>query len=196
MNRLTLVGRLTRDPELRALPSGQSVCKMRLAVDGRREDDTVFIDVATFGAQAEACARYLTQGRQVSFDAAGSPSTSGPPRTARCGPSTRRSATWASWTAGRAAPATTTPMSRTLSGPRIKTSRSETDYGLGRVPRCPASIRMAIRACSRSIPAHPGDQAPLVPLAFARRPRHGLRAQDARVARTSRRPARVRVRGP
>jgi single-strand DNA-binding protein len=68
MNRLTLVGRLTRDPELRALPSGQSVCKMRLAVDGRREDDTVFIDVATFGAQAEACARYLTQGRQVSFD--------------------------------------------------------------------------------------------------------------------------------
>jgi single-strand DNA-binding protein len=68
MNRLTLVGRLTRDPELRALPSGQSVCNMRLAVDGRRDDDTVFIDIATFGAQAEACARYLTQGRQVSFD--------------------------------------------------------------------------------------------------------------------------------
>jgi single-strand DNA-binding protein len=68
MNRLSLVGRLTRDPELRALPSGASVCNMRLAVDGRRDDDTVFIDIATFGAQAEACARYLTQGRQVSFD--------------------------------------------------------------------------------------------------------------------------------
>jgi single-strand DNA-binding protein len=68
MNRITLVGRLTRDPELRELPSGTSVCNMRLAVDGRREDDTVFIDIATFGAQAEACARYLTQGRQVSFD--------------------------------------------------------------------------------------------------------------------------------
>jgi single-strand DNA-binding protein len=68
MNRLTLVGRLTRDPELRALPSGTSVCNMRLAVDGRRDDDTVFIDIATFGAQAEACARYLGQGRQVSFD--------------------------------------------------------------------------------------------------------------------------------
>jgi single-strand DNA-binding protein len=68
MNRLTLVGRLTRDPELRALPSGTSVCNMRLAVDGHRDDDTVFIDIATFGAQADACARYLTQGRQVSFD--------------------------------------------------------------------------------------------------------------------------------
>jgi single-strand DNA-binding protein len=54
MNRLTLVGRLTRDPELRALPSGTSVCNMRLAVDGRRDDDTVFIDIATFGAQAQA----------------------------------------------------------------------------------------------------------------------------------------------
>jgi single-strand DNA-binding protein len=68
MNRLTLVGRLTRDPELRSTPAGKSVCNMRLAVDGIGSDDTLFIDVATFDRQAEACATYLAKGRQVSFD--------------------------------------------------------------------------------------------------------------------------------
>lgn len=42
MNRLTLVGRPIRDPEPRALLSGTTVCDMRLAVDGPRDDDTVF----------------------------------------------------------------------------------------------------------------------------------------------------------
>jgi single-strand DNA-binding protein len=67
MNNVSLVGRLTTDPELRALPNdGKSVCDMRIAVnDGREDRDPLYIDVATFGKQAEACAEYLAKGRQV-----------------------------------------------------------------------------------------------------------------------------------
>lgn len=68
MNRLTLVGRLTRDPELRSLEDGNSVCELRLAVDGVGDQPPLFLDVATFGRQADACAEHLSKGRQVSFD--------------------------------------------------------------------------------------------------------------------------------
>ena len=67
MNSINLVGRLTRDPELRQLPSGQSVCNLRLAVDGLAPGrETGYIDVATFGKPGEAAARHLTQGWLVS----------------------------------------------------------------------------------------------------------------------------------
>ena len=65
MNSINLTGRLTRNPELRALPSGESVCNLRLAVDGmgRGSADAVgFIDVTVFGKSGEAAARTLTQG--------------------------------------------------------------------------------------------------------------------------------------
>jgi single-strand DNA-binding protein len=69
MNHISLTGRLTRDPELRALPSGDSACQMRLAVDqmapGR---EAGYIDVATFGKAGEAAARVLTRGWLVSVD--------------------------------------------------------------------------------------------------------------------------------
>jgi len=73
MNTVNLIGRLTRDPELRSLPSGQAVCEMRIAVDNGKsregEDrDATFIDVSSFGAQAEACAKYLAKGRQVAVE--------------------------------------------------------------------------------------------------------------------------------
>ena len=55
MNAIHLTGRLTRDPDLRALPDGSSVCKMRLAVDRMgRSNATGYIDVASFGKPAAA----------------------------------------------------------------------------------------------------------------------------------------------
>jgi Single-strand binding protein family len=62
VNSVTLVGNLTSSPELRSLPDGRSVCDMRLAVNDQREQPPLFIDVATFGAAAEACAKYLARG--------------------------------------------------------------------------------------------------------------------------------------
>jgi len=64
VNNVVLVGHLTADPVLRALPNGQSVCDLRLAVNDQR-DKPVFVDVATFGPGAEACAQYLAKGRAV-----------------------------------------------------------------------------------------------------------------------------------
>ena len=65
INSLTLAGNLTTDPVLRTLPDGRSVCDMRLAVNDQNGQPPLYIDVATFGASAEACAKYLTKGRSV-----------------------------------------------------------------------------------------------------------------------------------
>ncbi|HEV3071068.1 MAG TPA: single-stranded DNA-binding protein [Solirubrobacteraceae bacterium] len=73
-NRVILVGRLTRDPELRALASGQSVCSLRLANNGlRREGDAYeerpnYFDISVFGAQGENVDRYLRKGSRVVVD--------------------------------------------------------------------------------------------------------------------------------
>jgi single-strand DNA-binding protein len=65
INNVTLVGQLTEDPVLRSLPDGKSVCDLRLAVNDSHEQSPLFIDVATFGPSAEACAEHLSKGRQV-----------------------------------------------------------------------------------------------------------------------------------
>jgi single-strand DNA-binding protein len=65
VNSVTLVGQLTSDPVLRQLPDGRSVCDLRLAVNDQRDQPPLFIDVATFGPGAEACAEYLCRGRAV-----------------------------------------------------------------------------------------------------------------------------------
>ncbi len=65
INSITLAGNLTTDPVLRSLPDGRSVCGVRLAVNDQRDQPPLYIDVATFGASAEACAKYLTKGRSV-----------------------------------------------------------------------------------------------------------------------------------
>ena len=69
------VGRLTRDPELRHLPSGSAVLQMGLAVNGRQRDDAGnwsdkpnFFDVKVFGNQAEMLAQHLSKGRRVGID--------------------------------------------------------------------------------------------------------------------------------
>jgi single-strand DNA-binding protein len=75
INRVVLTGNLTRDPELRSLPSGMSVCSLRIAVNTRRkgssgdwEDKPNYFDVTVWGAQGENCARYLAKGRPVALD--------------------------------------------------------------------------------------------------------------------------------
>ncbi len=75
INRVVLVGRLTRDPDLRALPSGRSVCTLRIAcngsridADGERHERPSYFDVSTFGATAESVARFLHRGSRVGVD--------------------------------------------------------------------------------------------------------------------------------
>ena len=65
VNSITLVGHLTADPVLRPLDENRKVCDMRLAVNDQRDQPPLFIDVATFGSQAEACAKYLSKGRAI-----------------------------------------------------------------------------------------------------------------------------------
>ena len=75
INRVVLVGNLTKDPELRHTPGGTPVCSLRLAVNGRRRDESGtwvdkpnYFDVSVFGNQAESCAQYLAKGRPVGVD--------------------------------------------------------------------------------------------------------------------------------
>jgi single-strand DNA-binding protein len=74
INRVTITGNLTRDPELRSLQSGTSVCKLRVAVNSRRKDGDQWVDkpnyfdVTVWGAQGENCATYLSKGRPVAVD--------------------------------------------------------------------------------------------------------------------------------
>ncbi len=75
INRVVLVGNLTRDPELRELPSGNSVCNLRIACNGIRRDAEgeyrerpLYFDVAVFGRLAESVARYMHRGSLVAVD--------------------------------------------------------------------------------------------------------------------------------
>jgi single-strand DNA-binding protein len=76
INRVILTGNLTADPELSTLPSGTSVCKLRLAVNRRYKDSSSgewtekpnYFDIKVWGAQGENCANYLSKGRAVAID--------------------------------------------------------------------------------------------------------------------------------
>jgi single-strand DNA-binding protein len=75
INRVVLVGRLTRDPELRALPSGTSVCSMRIACNSSRRDPEGeyverpnFFDVSVYGGQAESVSHYMRRGGRIAID--------------------------------------------------------------------------------------------------------------------------------
>ena len=63
MNSINITGRLTQDPELRAIPRGESVCKLRLAVDGlAARGETGYVNVSCFGKPGEAAERVLAKG--------------------------------------------------------------------------------------------------------------------------------------
>ena len=75
INRVIITGNLTRDPDLRALPSGTPVCELGVAVNHRRKDQSGtwveepnYFNVVVFGAQGENCANYLFKGRPVAVD--------------------------------------------------------------------------------------------------------------------------------
>ena len=69
VNRCICTGNLTRDPELRELPSGNVVCELRLAVDGMgRAGGPGFIDVNVYGKPGEAAAAHLARGWLVAVD--------------------------------------------------------------------------------------------------------------------------------
>ncbi len=76
INRVVLTGNLTRDPELRSLPSGMAICSLRIASNTRRKDGSTgewvdkpnYFDITVFGAQGENCARFLSKGRPVAID--------------------------------------------------------------------------------------------------------------------------------
>ena len=69
-NQVTLMGNLTRDPELRTTPNGQNVCNFSLALnrsykggDGEWKEMTDFVDIIAWGPLGERVAQYLTKGR-------------------------------------------------------------------------------------------------------------------------------------
>ena len=75
INRVVLVGRLTREPELRALASGTSVCALRIACNAsRREPDGEFterpnyFDVTAYGPSADSISVYMRKGSRVASD--------------------------------------------------------------------------------------------------------------------------------
>lgn len=71
-NKVILMGNLTRDPEVRFIPSGTAVADLSLAVNenfknktGETVENTVFVDVIVWARQAETCAEYLSKGSPV-----------------------------------------------------------------------------------------------------------------------------------
>lgn len=74
INHVVLVGRLTRDAELKYIPSGQALSKFSIALNRKRKngdqwvDEANFFDIVLWGRQAEAINQYLVKGKQVAID--------------------------------------------------------------------------------------------------------------------------------
>lgn len=73
LNRIVVIGRLTRDPELRSTSNGTPVATFTVAVDrnfsnNRDEKETDFIPVAVWRGLAETCGRYLSKGKMVAVE--------------------------------------------------------------------------------------------------------------------------------
>ena len=72
LNKAIIIGNLTRDPELKSLPSGEKVCNFSVATnrtwkdkDGNRQESAEFHNVVVFGKQAETTAQYMKKGSQI-----------------------------------------------------------------------------------------------------------------------------------
>ena len=72
LNKAMIYGNLTRDPEMKALPSGMSVCSLSIATnrvytdrDGKKQENTDYHNVVVFGKQAETTSKWLTKGSGV-----------------------------------------------------------------------------------------------------------------------------------
>ncbi len=72
VNKVILIGNLTRDPDVKFTPKGSAVCDLGLAINrfyntesGERREETTFVDVTLWGKQAELAKEYLKKGRSV-----------------------------------------------------------------------------------------------------------------------------------
>ncbi len=72
LNRVILMGNLTRDPDLRVTSNGNSICKISIALnrsyklqDGTTREETTFVDVDVFGKQAEVVSKYFNKGKPI-----------------------------------------------------------------------------------------------------------------------------------
>lgn len=72
LNKVLLIGNLTRDPDVRMMSNGRPVCNFGLALnrsykdaDGNRKEETTFVEVESFGPRAEAVGRFFTKGRAI-----------------------------------------------------------------------------------------------------------------------------------
>jgi len=86
-HKVIFVGNLGRDPEMRYTPSGQAVTNMSVATsrrwtnsEGEPVEETIWFRVSVWGKQAEACAQYLSKGRQVLVEGRLRPDDNGNPR--------------------------------------------------------------------------------------------------------------------
>lgn len=74
-NKAIIIGRVTKDPEVRTTPGGQSVASLSVATNrvwnsnsGERQEKTEFHNVVAWGKLAEICGQYLTKGQEVLFE--------------------------------------------------------------------------------------------------------------------------------
>jgi single-strand DNA-binding protein len=72
LNKVFLMGNLTRDPELRVTPKGTSICQFALAINrkfkmesGESREEVIFVDVEAWGKQGETIAKFVTKGRPL-----------------------------------------------------------------------------------------------------------------------------------
>ena len=217
-NRVIITGNLTRDPELRSLPSGTSVCELRVAVNSQRKDESGnwvdkpnYFNVKVWGAQGENCSTYLSKGRRSPSTAA-STGASGRARTVRSGSRSTSSPTGSSSSAAvtaaaraaglGSAPSPTSPPTPRISAPSpserapgrpTTTSRSRARPRRPRTRPAPALCAGARRAAPRARLYHP-QSAPPRGGAFARDDRHTREIQEQLMARRQRH--RSRDRGP
>lgn len=70
LNKVILIGNLTRDPELRYTPSGTALCKFGLAINEKYKDkeSTVFVNIVAWAKTAELSSEYLSKGRSVCIE--------------------------------------------------------------------------------------------------------------------------------
>jgi single-strand DNA-binding protein len=75
LNKVILIGNLTRDPEIRYTPKGSAVCDLGLAVNrryttdsGEKQDEVTFLDIVLWGKTAELAGQYLQKGRSVCIE--------------------------------------------------------------------------------------------------------------------------------
>lgn len=65
MNKMIIIGNLTKAPEMRATPSGRMVCNFDVAVNDRKNESTTYFRVSAWDKIGESCQRFLSKGRKV-----------------------------------------------------------------------------------------------------------------------------------